>query len=194
MKHVEYLEKNEVAKQYAFSPAVVTEGGRVVWLSGQIARRDASGNDITGQFEPQVRRIFTLMEQTTREAGGHSLADLVTMTGLCHRHPLSGAVRRDTPRTVQGCGRELSGEHFHRRRKSPVPGRGRRNTGHRRHRVRTETYEVGLPTTTPSRKPRGDRSGEGAGRKDCVCYGVGARAWPAHGRAAGRARRRHCHS
>ena len=80
MKHVEYLVKNEVAKQYAFSPAVVTEGGRVVWLSGQIARRDASGNDITGQFEPQVRRIFTLMEQTIREAGGHSLADLVTMT------------------------------------------------------------------------------------------------------------------
>ena len=80
MKHVEYLEKNEVAKQYAFSPAVVTEGGRVVWLSGQIALRDESGKDISGQFEPQVRTIFGLMDKTIKKAGGASLTDLVTMT------------------------------------------------------------------------------------------------------------------
>jgi len=79
MKQVEYLEKSELARKYSFSPAVITRGGRTVWLSGQIAGRDESGNDITGQFEPQVRTIFSLMEKTLRKAGG-SLADLVTMT------------------------------------------------------------------------------------------------------------------
>jgi enamine deaminase RidA (YjgF/YER057c/UK114 family) len=80
MKHVEYLEKNDVARKNAFSPAVVTEGGRIVWLSGQIALRDESGTDISGQFEPQVRTIFSLMDKTIRQAGGASLTDLVTMT------------------------------------------------------------------------------------------------------------------
>jgi 2-iminobutanoate/2-iminopropanoate deaminase len=80
MKRVKYLEKNEVASKNAFSPAVVTEGGRVVWLSGQIALRDESGKDISGQFEPQVRTIFSLMDKTIKQAGGASLADLVTMT------------------------------------------------------------------------------------------------------------------
>jgi enamine deaminase RidA (YjgF/YER057c/UK114 family) len=80
MKHVEYLEKNDIARKNAFSPAVVTEGGRIVWLSGQLALRDESGNDIAGQFEPQVRAIFAAMEKTIRKAGGASLADLVTMT------------------------------------------------------------------------------------------------------------------
>ncbi len=80
MKHVEYLEKNDVAKKNAFSPAVVSEGGRIVWLSGQIALRDESGKDISGQFEPQVRTIFSLMDKTIKQAGGSSLTDLVTMT------------------------------------------------------------------------------------------------------------------
>ena len=79
MKQVEFLEKSELAKKYSFSPAVITRGGRTVWLSGQIALRDESGNDISGQFEPQVRTIFALMEKTLRKAGG-SLSDLVTMT------------------------------------------------------------------------------------------------------------------
>ena len=80
MKRVEYLEKNDIARKNTFSPAVVTEGGRVVWLSGQIALRDESGKDISGQFEPQVRTIFSLMDKTIKKAGGASLTDLVTMT------------------------------------------------------------------------------------------------------------------
>jgi enamine deaminase RidA (YjgF/YER057c/UK114 family) len=79
MKRVEYLEKNEIARKYAFSPAVISEGGRTVWLSGQIALRDESGRDIGGQLDAQVRTIFSLMDQTLKKAGG-SLADLVTMT------------------------------------------------------------------------------------------------------------------
>jgi 2-iminobutanoate/2-iminopropanoate deaminase len=75
----EYLEKSEFQASRAFSPAVVTQGGRIVWLAGQTATRDEAGNDISGNFDAQVRTIFSLLDQTLKRAGG-SLANLVTMT------------------------------------------------------------------------------------------------------------------
>lgn len=74
-----YMEKSEFQKSRAFSPAVITEGGKIVWLAGQTATRDEAGNDISGNFEAQVRTIFGLLDKTIRKAGG-SLADMVTMT------------------------------------------------------------------------------------------------------------------
>jgi 2-iminobutanoate/2-iminopropanoate deaminase len=75
----EYLERNEFQAARAYSPAVVTQGGRIVWLAGQTATRDETGNDISGNFEAQVRTIFSLIDKTLRRAGG-SLANMVTMT------------------------------------------------------------------------------------------------------------------
>jgi 2-iminobutanoate/2-iminopropanoate deaminase len=75
----EYLERSELQASRAFSPAVITQGGRIVWLAGQTVTRDAAGNDIAGQFEAQVRTVFGLIDQTLKRAGG-SLADMVTMT------------------------------------------------------------------------------------------------------------------
>lgn len=75
----EYMEKNEFQTARAFSPAVITQGGRTVWLAGQTATRDEHGNDISGNFDAQVRTIFGLLDQTLRRAGG-TLANLVTMT------------------------------------------------------------------------------------------------------------------
>jgi 2-iminobutanoate/2-iminopropanoate deaminase len=75
----EYLEKSEFQKSRAFSPAVITQGGRIVWLAGQTATRDGAGNDISGDFEAQVRTIFGLIDATLKRTGG-SLADMVTMT------------------------------------------------------------------------------------------------------------------
>src|SRR5229473_576897 len=74
-----YLEGTEQQKSRAYSPAVVTEGGRTVWLAGQTATVDGDGKDISGNFEAQTRRVFALMDQTLRRAGG-TLANLVTMT------------------------------------------------------------------------------------------------------------------
>ena len=74
-----YLEPNELQKARAFSPAVVTDGGRIVWMAGQTATVDGDGMDISGNFEAQTHRVFALMDQTLRRAGG-TLADLVTMT------------------------------------------------------------------------------------------------------------------
>jgi enamine deaminase RidA (YjgF/YER057c/UK114 family) len=74
-----YMEQSEFQKSRAFSPAVITEGGKLVWLAGQTATRDEAGNDISGNFEAQVRTIFGLLDKTIRKAGG-SLANMVTMT------------------------------------------------------------------------------------------------------------------
>jgi 2-iminobutanoate/2-iminopropanoate deaminase len=75
----DYLEKTDFEKTRAFSPAVVTDGGRIVWMAGQTATVDANGKDISGNFEAQARRVFALMDQTLKRAGG-TLANLVTMT------------------------------------------------------------------------------------------------------------------
>ena len=74
-----FLEPSERQKARAYSPAVITEGGRIVWLAGQTAVADANGKDISGDFEAQTRRVFALIDETMRRAGG-TLADLVTMT------------------------------------------------------------------------------------------------------------------
>lgn len=76
---VEYLEGTEFQKRRAFSPAVITQGGKTVWLAGQTATVDESGNDISGNFEAQARTIFALIDKTLCRVGG-TLANLVTMT------------------------------------------------------------------------------------------------------------------
>jgi 2-iminobutanoate/2-iminopropanoate deaminase len=74
-----YMEKSEFQAARAYSPAVITQGGKTVWLAGQTATRDEAGNDIAGNFDAQVKTIFALIDKTLAGAGG-SLANLVTMT------------------------------------------------------------------------------------------------------------------
>lgn len=76
---IEYLEGTNFQKSRAFSPAVVTQGGKTVWLAGQTATVDDTGTDISGNFEAQARAIFASIDKTLRRAGG-TLANLVTMT------------------------------------------------------------------------------------------------------------------
>lgn len=76
---VQHLEGTEFQKSRSFSPAVITEGGKTVWLAGQTTLADLDGKDISGKFEEQARTIFALLQRTLERAGG-SLANLVTMT------------------------------------------------------------------------------------------------------------------
>ena len=76
---IEHLEGSEQQKSRAFSPAVVTEGGRTVWLAGQTTTTDLDGKDISGKFDEQTRTVFALMNRTLERAGA-SIANLVTMT------------------------------------------------------------------------------------------------------------------
>ena len=73
-----YIER-PTAQARAYSQAVITEGGRIVWLAGQVGAADRSGNSLAGDFDGQVREVFSRLNQTLEEAGGN-LADMVTMT------------------------------------------------------------------------------------------------------------------
>jgi 2-iminobutanoate/2-iminopropanoate deaminase len=74
-----YLEGTDLQKNRAYSPAVITEGGRIVWLAGQATTTDGDGKDISGNFEAQTHRVFALIDDIMLRAGG-TLANLVTMT------------------------------------------------------------------------------------------------------------------
>ncbi|SRR5579884_3426780 len=63
----------------AFSPAVITEGGKAVWVAGHTGQVDDSGKSLAGDFDAQCRQTFRNIEKTLAEAGA-TLADLVTMT------------------------------------------------------------------------------------------------------------------
>jgi enamine deaminase RidA (YjgF/YER057c/UK114 family) len=61
------------SKERAFSRAVITEGGKTVWLAGQTAAANLD-------FEGQTRAIFESLDKTIKAVGGSGLRDIVTMT------------------------------------------------------------------------------------------------------------------
>ena len=71
--------KRQAAQARAYSQAVVSEGGKVVWLAGQVAAEDASGKSLAADFDGQVHEVFSRLGKTLEEAGG-ALGDMVTMT------------------------------------------------------------------------------------------------------------------
>ncbi|MEI6303109.1 MAG: RidA family protein [Betaproteobacteria bacterium] len=75
----EYMEKTPFQLSRAFSPGVITEGGKTVWVAGQTATRDNDGKDISNNFEAQTRQVVSQIDQVMKRAGG-SLANIVTMT------------------------------------------------------------------------------------------------------------------
>jgi enamine deaminase RidA (YjgF/YER057c/UK114 family) len=77
--HAQQFIKGERPQQRGYSLAVITEGGRTVWLGGQIAVADDSGKSLAGDFEGQVRQVFKLLNATLEKAGG-KLSDMVQMT------------------------------------------------------------------------------------------------------------------
>ena len=76
---VQYLEGNAFEKGRAFSPAVITRGGRIMWLAGQTTTEDLNGKPLLGDFQGQARTVFALMDRTLKRSG-ESLRNLVTMT------------------------------------------------------------------------------------------------------------------
>jgi enamine deaminase RidA (YjgF/YER057c/UK114 family) len=63
----------------AFSPAVITQGGRTIWVAGHTGQADDSGKSLAGDFDAQCRQVFRNIERTLADAGAE-LSDLVTMT------------------------------------------------------------------------------------------------------------------
>ncbi len=60
--------------QRAYSKAVITEGGKTIWLAGQTAQ------ERNADFDAQVREIFERLADTIEACGGSGLHDMVTMT------------------------------------------------------------------------------------------------------------------
>lgn len=71
--------KGERPQQRGYSLAVITEGGKTVWLGGQLAVVDDNGRSLASDFDGQVRQVFKLIDQTLQKAGGR-LSDMVQMT------------------------------------------------------------------------------------------------------------------
>jgi enamine deaminase RidA (YjgF/YER057c/UK114 family) len=61
------------AQERAFSRAVVTDGGKAIWLGGQTGSPDKN-------FEGQTREAFSELDKTIKAVGGTGLKDMVTMT------------------------------------------------------------------------------------------------------------------
>src|ERR1700704_6897816 len=74
----DYL-KGERPQQRGYSTAVITEGGKTVWLAGQTATVDDAGKSLAGDLEGQVRQLFKNLDRTLQQAGG-KLSDMVQMT------------------------------------------------------------------------------------------------------------------
>ena len=92
----EYMERSPQMASRAYSPGVITDGGRIVWLAGQTGFRDEQGKDVVG-LEAQARQAFKGIDAVLKKAGG-SLANMVTMTVFIN-DPRNGdrfiAVRRE---------------------------------------------------------------------------------------------------
>ena len=117
--------KRETAQARAYSQAVVTLGGTIVWLAGQVGASDMSGRSLAGDFDGQVREIFSRLGHTLEEAGG-KLADMVTMTVFITdaRHG-----DRFTQLRKEIFGRQFSRERTNHRSWPRPPGDARRSSG-----------------------------------------------------------------
>lgn len=71
--------KGDRPQQRGYSVAVITEGGKTVWLAGQTATVDDAGKSLAGDFEAQARQLFKNLDRTLQKAGG-KLGDMVQMT------------------------------------------------------------------------------------------------------------------
>lgn len=74
----EYL-KTEAGQPRGYSTAVTTQGGKTVWISGQVGIRDEQGKSMAGEFEGQARVIFRSIDAAVKRAGG-SMKDVVNIT------------------------------------------------------------------------------------------------------------------
>jgi 2-iminobutanoate/2-iminopropanoate deaminase len=65
--------------KYSYSPAIIAEGGKTVWLAGHVGFVDDSGASLAGNFDAQTRQAFKNIDKTLHRAGG-TLKDIVWMT------------------------------------------------------------------------------------------------------------------
>src|SRR5215475_8123513 len=95
--------KGERPQLRGYSEAVITEGGRTIWLAGQTATVDDAGRSLAADFEGQVRQLFKNLDRTLQKAGG-KLSDMVQMTVF-----ITDVRNGDRPTPIR---REVLGDNF----------------------------------------------------------------------------------
>jgi enamine deaminase RidA (YjgF/YER057c/UK114 family) len=65
--------------KHSYSPAVITSGGKTIWLAGHVGFVDDAGVSLAGNSDAQARQAFKSIERTLQRAGG-TLRDIVWMT------------------------------------------------------------------------------------------------------------------
>jgi 2-iminobutanoate/2-iminopropanoate deaminase len=75
----EYLPGSERQRSRGYSPAVVTTGGRTVYLAGHGGYSEESGKTYPGDFDAQVRICFERIRAVLAQVGG-AVDDIVSMT------------------------------------------------------------------------------------------------------------------
>jgi len=75
----EYLSLPPEIATRSYSPAVVTKGGKTIWLAGVTTLKDEQGKSLAGDVEGQTRFIFREIGRNLEKVGG-KLDDIVTMT------------------------------------------------------------------------------------------------------------------
>lgn len=73
------ISETDFSKSRSYSSAVATEGGKIVWLAGEVALKDAAGKSLVGDFDSQTRAIFASIEKTLSEHQA-KMTDIVSMT------------------------------------------------------------------------------------------------------------------
>jgi 2-iminobutanoate/2-iminopropanoate deaminase len=74
----EYLTSPDTDKR-AYSLSVSTQGGKTIYLAGQLNIADTDNKPLPGDFDGQARAAFQRIQKTL-EASGGSLKDIVSMT------------------------------------------------------------------------------------------------------------------
>ncbi|MEE9274394.1 MAG: RidA family protein [bacterium] len=74
----EYV-KGDEPEGRGYSPAVVTQGGKHVWLAGVTRVEDEEGKSLAGDFEGQAHAIFRQIGRVLERVGG-KMEDIVVMT------------------------------------------------------------------------------------------------------------------
>ena len=77
--HAQSFIKGDFEQKRGYSLAVTTEGGKIVWLAGQLALADDTGKSLAADFEGQARQVFKVLNGVLEKAGG-KLSDMVQMT------------------------------------------------------------------------------------------------------------------
>ena len=76
---VKTIIEDPVGNKFGYSGAVVTSGGKLVWLAGHVGTHNELGEPLSGDFSSQAQQTFRNLEATLAKAGG-TLTDIVSMT------------------------------------------------------------------------------------------------------------------